>query len=82
MTEVSAKGKGFTHSPDDQSISHLVLVIPRLRTVRMTVGIPLHEIKYGGFCNGPVCVNPSFHLRSTPFAGVTLLRGVGAQAAA
>jgi hypothetical protein len=24
----------------------------------------IHEIKYDGFCNGPVCVNPSFRLRS------------------
>jgi hypothetical protein len=28
MSEVAANGKGFTDSADDQSISHLVLVIP------------------------------------------------------
>jgi hypothetical protein len=39
MTEVAANGKGFTDSAEDQSISHLVLVIPTLRAVRMTVGI-------------------------------------------
>jgi hypothetical protein len=39
MTEVAAKGKGLTDSADRQSISRLVLVVPRLRAVRMTVGI-------------------------------------------
>jgi hypothetical protein len=34
MSEVAANGKGFTDSADDQSISHLVLVIRSLRGCR------------------------------------------------
>jgi hypothetical protein len=39
MTEVAAKRKGFTDSADHQSISRLVLVVPKVRAARMTVGI-------------------------------------------
>ena len=46
------------------------------------VPAPVNEAIYGnpGFCNGPLFVNPSFHLRH-PFAGALLLSGVGATAA-
>jgi len=37
-------------------------------------------MNYPGFCNGPLFVNPSFHLRH-PFAGILLLSGVGATTA-
>jgi hypothetical protein len=60
MTEVAAKGAGFTDSADDQSSSHLVLVIPKLR----------HEDERRHLC----CLSP-LHAFSHPMSASVLCAG-------